>query len=822
MNDKYNPAEIEKKWQDIWYATDAFHTHADAEKEKYYVLEMFPYPSGNLHMGHVRNYAIGDVIARFMTMRGYNVLHPMGWDAFGMPAENAAIQRNIHPAKWTYSNIENMKKQQNKLGLSYDWDREVTTCSEDYYRFTQELFLLFMDRGLSYKKEAKVNWCEHCGTVLANEQVVDGCCWRCDTPVIKKNLSQWFLKITWYADRLLNDLELLKGWPERVKTMQKNWIGRSEGTEFKFGVKELPEETISVYTTRVDTVYGVSYVVLAPEHPLVEKIIEGKKEADTVRQFVEEMRNVNELDRTSEDVEKVGLFTGGYAIHPLTGEEVPIWVANYVLVDYGTGAVMGVPGHDERDFLFARKYNLLVHVVISEDTSDRIPEKLDDAYTEDGILINSGEFNGLTSAEARRKITEKMQEQGIGEAHVNYRLRDWLISRQRYWGVPIPVVYCPHCGMVPVPKEDLPVRLPTDVDFNSKAAVSPLETNEEFLFTACPKCGEKARRETDTMDTFIDSSWYFLRYTDPQNDQEPFSKDKANYWMNVDQYIGGIEHAILHLLYSRFFTKVLHDAGMTEAVEPFDKLLTQGMVLKDGSKMSKSKGNVVSPEELVAQYGADTARLFTLFAAPPERDLEWSDRGVEGAFRFLNRVWRIVGRYLEMPTQKRELTSEDKDLRHETHRVLQKVTNDLDGRYNFNTAISAIMELVNALHDYAERANDIPDSLRREVLRDLVILLAPFTPHIAEELWQALGEQEKSVHEASWPEVDPTALVVDEVELAVQVNGKVRATIQVGVAATKEEIEAKALAHERVQEFIDGKAIRKVIVVPQKIVNIVV
>ena len=483
---------------------------------------------------------------------------------------------------------------------------------------------------------------------------------------------------------------------------------------------------------------------------------------------------------------------------------------------------MGVPGHDERDFLFARKYNLLVHVVISEDTSDRIPEKLDDAYTEDGILINSGEFNGLTSAEARRKITEKMQEQGIGEAHVNYRLRDWLISRQRYWGVPIPVVYCPHCGMVPVPKEDLPVRLPTDVDFNSKAAVSPLETNEEFLFTACPKCGEKARRETDTMDTFIDSSWYFLRYTDPQNDQEPFSKDKANYWMNVDQYIGGIEHAILHLLYSRFFTKVLHDAGMTEAVEPFDKLLTQGMVLKDGSKMSKSKGNVVSPEELVAQYGADTARLFTLFAAPPERDLEWSDRGVEGAFRFLNRVWRIVGRYLEMPTQKRELTSEDKDLRHETHRVLQKVTNDLDGRYNFNTAISAIMELVNALHDYAERANDIPDSLRREVLRDLVILLAPFTPHIAEELWQALGEQEKSVHEASWPEVDPTALVVDEVELAVQVNGKVRATIQVGVAATKEEIEAKALAHERVQEFIDGKAIRKVIVVPQKIVNIVV
>lgn len=822
MNDKYNPAEIEKKWQDAWYATNAFHTHADEGKEKYYVLEMFPYPSGNLHMGHVRNYAIGDVIARFMTMRGYNVLHPMGWDAFGMPAENAAIQRNIHPAKWTYSNIENMKKQQNKLGLSYDWERAVTTCSEDYYRFTQELFLLFMERGLAYKKEAKVNWCENCGTVLANEQVVDGCCWRCDTPVIKKNLSQWFLKITSYADRLLNDLELLKGWPERVKTMQKNWIGRSEGTEFKFGVKELPEETISVYTTRVDTVYGVSYVVLAPEHPLVEKIIEGKKEADAVRQFVEEMRNVNELDRTSEDVEKVGLFTGGYAIHPLTGEEVPIWVANYVLVDYGTGAVMGVPGHDERDFLFARKYNLPIHVVVTDDTSDTIPEKLDDAYTEDGILINSGEFNGLTSAEARRKITEKMQEQGIGEAHVNYRLRDWLISRQRYWGVPIPVVYCPHCGMVPVPKEDLPVRLPTDVDFNSKAAVSPLETNEEFLFTACPKCGKKARRETDTMDTFIDSSWYFLRYTDPQNDREPFSKDKANYWMNVDQYIGGIEHAILHLLYSRFFTKVLHDAGMTEAVEPFDKLLTQGMVLKDGSKMSKSKGNVVSPEELVARYGADTARLFTLFAAPPERDLEWSDRGVEGAFRFLNRVWRIVGRYLEMPTQERELTSEDKDLRRETHRVLEKVTSDLDGRYNFNTAISAIMELVNALHDYAERVKDIPDSLRREVLRNLVILLAPFTPHIAEELWQALGEPEKSVHEAPWPEVDPTALVVAEVELAVQVNGKVRATIQVGVDATKEEIEAKALAHERVQEFIDGKPIRKVIVVPQKIVNIVV
>lgn len=819
MKEKYTPAEIESKWQKKWFENNEFRTVADQTKEKYYVLEMFPYPSGNLHMGHVRNYSIGDVIARFKTMQGYNVLHPMGWDAFGMPAENAAIQRGIHPGEWTFSNIENMKRQQKALGLSYDWDREVATCKEDYYRWTQELFCIFYERGLAYKKEAKVNWCEHCHTVLANEQVIDGRCWRCDEVITKKDLSQWFLRITDYADRLLQDLDKLTGWPERVKMMQHNWIGRSEGSEFSFGIDGM-DERIEVYTTRLDTVYGVSYVVLAPEHPLVEKIIADKEQKEEVREFVQKIRNLSEIERTSEEVEKIGLFTGGYAIHPLTQEKVPIWVANYVLVEYGTGAVMGVPAHDERDRAFAKKYNLPIRFVVQNNEQNLNFEELTNAFTEEGILVNSGEHNGLTSEVARDQITELLAQKGIGRKRVNYRLRDWLISRQRYWGTPIPIIYCEHCGPVLVPREDLPVHLPLDVVFEGDA-VSPLETSSEFMHCKCPKCGAPARRETDTMDTFIDSSWYFLRYTDAKNDKTPFDKEKADYWMQVDQYIGGIEHAILHLLYSRFFMKVLYDAGLVSTDEPFLKLMTQGMVLKDGGKMSKSKGNVVSPEEIVGKYGADTARLFILFAAPPERDLDWSDRGVEGAFRFLNRVWRIVARYLEMPAAGKAVP-EEKDLRRELHRAIQRVTNDLDGRYNYNTAISAIMELVNSMHAFADANESITVALKKEVLRDLLLLLAPFTPHITEELWQELDEPELSVHKAAWPKVDPEALAVDEIEIAIQVNGKVRDTLWIGVEESKESIEKRALQSERVQEFITGKNLKKVIVVPGKIVNIVV
>ncbi len=820
MKEKYMPSEIEKKWQTKWFEENRFRTVADAAKEKYYVLEMFPYPSGNLHMGHVRNYSIGDVIARFRTMQGYNVLHPMGWDAFGMPAENAAIQRNIHPGEWTKSNIENMKRQQKALGLSYDWEREVATCDEDYYRWTQELFCLFYERGLAYKKEAKVNWCEQCRTVLANEQVIDGCCWRCDQLIVKKDLAQWFLRITDYADRLLEDLDKLPGWPERVKMMQYNWIGRSEGAEFAFGVDGFPNEEIKVYTTRLDTVYGVTYVVLAPEHPLVEKIIKGAEQAEEIRSFVNKTRNLSELERTSEEVEKVGLFTGGYAIHPLTNEKVPIWVANYVLLEYGTGAVMGVPAHDERDWEFAKKYQLPIQIVIQNENNDLELDKMDGAYTEDGVLVNSGVHNDLSSEEARNNIVEEFEDKGIGKKTVNYRLRDWLISRQRYWGAPIPIVYCDNCGIVLVPREELPVRLPLDVELVGDA-VSPLETSLEFVNCTCPECGGEARRETDTMDTFIDSSWYFLRFADANDNESPFRKEKADYWMQVDQYIGGIEHAILHLMYSRFFTKVLYDAGMVSVEEPFARLMTQGMVLKDGGKMSKSKGNVVSPEEIVEKYGADTARLFILFASPAERDLDWSDRGVEGSFRFLNRVWRIFGRYLDMNTTDLEMSSEEVDLRRELHKTIQKVTFDLDGRFNFNTAISSIMELVNAMYAFADSQEHITSSLRNELLRNLLLLLSPFTPHITEELWQELEEPEESVHSATWPALDEEALEVSEIEIAVQVNGKLRETLVIKVDEDKESIEQRTMKLPRVLEFIEGKEIKKVIVIPNKIINIV-
>ena len=820
MMEKYIPQNIEKKWQKIWHDTNAFETHFDLGKKKYYILEMFPYPSGNLHMGHVRNYSIGDVVARFKKMQGFNVIHPMGFDAFGMPAENAAIQHGIAPAKWTYSNIENMTRQQKELGLSYDWNREVLTCREDYYKHTQKIFNMFYEKGLAYKKEAKVNWCEKCHTVLANEQVEEGKCWRCKTPVIKKGLSQWFFKITDYADRLLADLDKLPGWPERVKTMQRNWIGRSTGTQFSFTVEGM-DEKISVYTTRVDTVYGVTYMVLAPEHPLVEKLIAHNPEKDKLEAFIFEMKNQNDLARTSEDAPKLGMPTGSYAIHPLTGERIPIWIANYVLYEYGTGAVMAVPEGDQRDWEFAKKYKLPIRMVIQNKEHDLVLDNMEQAYDEDGYLVNSGEFDGLTSAEARQKITEKLEKMGIGEEKVNYRLRDWLISRQRYWGCPIPVVYCPTCGTVLVPDDELPVKLPEDVDFVTDAT-SPLETNKEFLYCRCPKCGGDAKRETDTMDTFIDSSWYFLRYCDPKNDKIPFDKEKCDYWMQVDQYIGGIEHAILHLLYARFFTKVLHDAGMVTASEPFENLLCQGMVLKDGGKMSKSVGNVVSPEEIVSQYGADTARLFILFAAPPEKDLEWSERGVEGSYRFLKRVWSIVGTYHQLALHDNTLSKDELALRRKLHQTIAKVTEDLDGKFAFNTAISAIMELVNDMYKFAEAHKEINANLKTEVLRNLLILLAPFVPHIIEELWQTLHASEKSVHEASWPVVDSSALVVDTVEIAVQVNGKLRATMEVSVSLQNNELEEKAKQLPGVQKFIEGKTIVKCIVIPKRIVNIVV
>lgn len=820
MKDRYVAQDIEKKWQAYWLENGVFKTEYDESKEKYYVLEMFPYPSGNLHMGHVRNYSIGDVVARFKKMKGFNVLHPMGWDAFGMPAENAAIKHGIAPKTWTLDNIENMKRQQQALGLSYDWDREVATCKEDYYRWTQWLFQQFYKKGLAYKKEAKVNWCEHCHTVLANEQVIDGLCWRCDNKVEKKDLKQWFLKITDYADRLLADLDTLDHWPDRVKTMQRNWIGRSEGAQFAFEIPAI-NKSVEVYTTRVDTIFGVSYIVLAPEHPYVQELIANAANKDELDAFIYRIRNLNEIDRTSTDVEKEGLFTGAYAKHPITGKDVPIWIANYVLVDYGTGAVMGVPAHDERDYKFAKKYDLPINWVVQNEAQDLDFTAQTDAYHEDGILVNSGDFTGMTSADAREALCKYFEEKGIGAKKINYRLRDWLISRQRYWGVPIPIVYCDHCGEQLVPEEELPVRLPEDVVFDG-GAISPLATSEHFVHATCPKCGGEARREIDTMDTFIDSSWYFLRYTDARNDKEAFNKKIADYWMNVDQYIGGIEHAILHLLYSRFFVKVLHDLGLVSVNEPFKGLLTQGMVLKEGSKMSKSKGNVVSPEEIINKYGADTARLFILFAAPVDRDLDWSDQGVEGSYRFLGRVWRIVDQYTSMAhTHDGKLTKDETALRRELHRAIKKVTEDLDGRFNFNTAISTIMELVNAMYQYKDGHDAVQGDLAEELVQKLLLLLAPFTPHITEELWHECG-YEGSVHQQVWPMYEEKALSVDEVEIAVQVNGKVRDKLTVAVNMDKTALEEQAKALPRVQEFIDGKNVVKVIVVPNKIVNIVV
>ena len=682
----YNHKSVESKWQKTWAEKNQYKTDTlDASKPNYYTLEMFPYPSGKIHMGHVRNYSIGDVVARFKKMEGYNVLHPMGWDSFGLPAENAAIKHGIHPHKWTMENIEDMKGQLKLLGLSYDWDREVATSTPEYYKFTQEIFLKFLEHGLAYKKKSFVNWCPSCQTVLANEQVVQGQCERCDSVVIKKDLEQWYFKTTHYAEELLQDLDTLDGWPDKVKLMQKNWIGKSTGAEIVFDI-DGTDKSITVFTTRPDTIHGVTCMVIAPEHELVKELVVGTEYEKDVEAFIAKMHTMTEIERTSTDVEKEGMFIGKYIVNPLTGKKAPIWIANYVLADYGTGAVMAVPAHDERDREFAQKYNLEIIPVIDEENK----------------MINSGEFNGMDASEAFDKIIEKIEEINRGKKTVNYRLRDWLLSRQRYWGCPIPVVYCDTCGVVPEKKENLPILLPTDVEFSGKGE-SPLTTSKEFMTTTCPCCGKPARREVDTMDTFVDSSWYFLRYIDPKNTENIFDSEVVNKWMPVDQYIGGVEHAIMHLLYSRFFIKAFNDMGLVDFKEPFKNLLTQGMVLKEGSKMSKSKGNVVSPLEIIEEYGADTARLFVLFAAPPERDLDWSEQGVEGCYRFLNRVYRLVDELSEIAKSDvkiDELTKEDKAMRYTIHATLKKVTEDLSEKFGFNTAISSLMELINEMYKY--------------------------------------------------------------------------------------------------------------------------
>lgn len=818
----YVPGLIEPKWQKFWEENNFYKTD-EKGKKKYYVLEMFPYPSGKLHMGHMRVYSIGDVLARFLTMRGYSVLHPMGWDAFGLPAENAAIERQVHPADWTYANIEAMKKQQKSLGMSYDWDREVTTCSPEYYKWTQWIFLLFYKRGLAYKKKAAVNWCPQCATVLANEQVEAGGCWRCGQEVVTKDLEQWFLRITAYAERLLADLKLLSGWPERVRVMQENWIGKSEGAQIIFPVADKRSE-IPVFTTRPDTLYGVTYMVLAAEHPLVEELTLGTEHEAAVRAFVEKTRKLTDLARSSTEMVKEGILTGAYCVNPVNGEQVPILVGNYVLMGYGTGAVMGVPAHDQRDFEFAQKYDLPIRVVISPRDHYLKAEEMKEAFTDAGVLVNSAFFDGLPNEDVKKAITDHLAENNWGEAKITYRLRDWLISRQRYWGAPIPIVYCDHCGPMAVPDEDLPVLLPREVVF--KAGKSPLAEHADFLQARCPSCGGAARRETDTMDTFMDSSWYFFRYTDPHNEQEVFNKAKNDTWVPVDQYIGGIEHAILHLLYSRFFTKVFYDAGLTASVEPFTRLLAQGMVNKDGAKMSKSKGNVVSPDEIIEKYGADTGRLFILFASPPEKDLDWSERGVEGCYRFLKRVWRLVDRYADAVQGKHQemagLDESDQALRRAIHVTLKKVTEDIEERFNFNTAISAVMEAVNAAYTYMnEKEDKIHIAAMAEALSLLVTMLAPFAPHLGEEMWQRLGKT-GSVHQQSWAAYDPAVLLLAEVEIVVQVNGKVRGRLTVPAGLDAVGMQNLAISDPRITALVAGKQVVKCITVPDKLVNLVV
>jgi leucyl-tRNA synthetase len=819
VKETYEFQSIEAKWHEYWDKIKLSEVVEDASKPNYYCLVMFPYPSGSsLHMGHVRNYSIGDVIVRYKMMQGFNVLNPMGWDAFGLPAENAAIKNNIHPNDYTRDNIKVMTRQLEALDLSYDWNRELATCDEEYYRWTQWIFLQFYKAGLAYKKKNPVNWCDTCKTVLANEQVIDGACWRCKNPVQKKDLDQWYLKITDYAQRLLDDLKKLDKWPERVKTMQENWIGRSQGVEFKLRIEGTDEE-LKVFTTRIDTVFGVTYMSVAPEHPILQKLLKGRPEAEQVRVFAEKVKLESEIERASSDKPKQGIDTGLRAINPVNGDKVPIYAADYVLMEYGTGAIMAVPAHDQRDFEFAKAHNLPIKVVISPATSKLDPAAMTEAYVEDGIQVNSDDFNGIFNREGMLKIAEWMELRNVGKRVVNFRLRDWLISRQRYWGCPIPMIYCDTCGLVPVNESDLPVKLPLDLPYKP---ADMLKNAPGFVQTTCPKCGKPARRETDTMDTFIDSSWYYLRYVSPRDGKHIFDPEAIKYWMPVDQYIGGIEHAILHLLYSRFFTKFMHDQGLLTFDEPFKALFTQGMVLKDGQVMSKSKGNAVTADEMMNRYGADTTRGFVLFAAPPEKELEWNDQGIEGIHRFLKRLWAFYRKNLEamkaaadvIPT---EQSSEDRALRRKLHQTVQHITDDLNNDFKFNTAIAAMMELVNEL-------TTLPETVQAPVLREIGLtmakLCAPFFPHLAEELWEAMG-QAPSVFRQSWPAWDAVVAAADTVTVVLQVNGKLRSKLDVAAGTPQEQLSAMALADPKIIAASGGKAPKKVIVVPNKLVNVV-
>ena len=843
MEEKYNPQKIEKKWQKYWEDRELSKVNENSSLPKFYCLEMFPYPSGKIHMGHVRNYAIGDVIARYKKMRGFNVLHPMGWDAFGLPAENAAIKQGVHPAKWTYENISYMKTQIKKMGMSYDWRREVTTCDAEYYRWNQWFFLKMFERGLAYKKASFVNWCPSCETVLANEQVVNDLCWRCDSRVTQKDLKQWFLKITAYADELLKDCDSLTGWPERVITMQRNWIGRSEGVEVDFKVAG-SDEAIRIFTTRQDTLFGATFMSIAKRHPLIGKLVKDKN-------------IIKQVEALSEDPEKKeGVFTGSYAINPLTGDKLPIWAANFVLMEYGTGAIMAVPAHDQRDFDFAKKYNLPIKVVIVPENSyklqvtsyklenkdpslvTRYSSLIKEAFEDEGILINSGQFSGLPSEQAREKIADFIEANSLGKKTINYKLRDWGISRQRYWGTPIPIIYCESCGIVPVPENKLPVILPQDVVLTGKGA-SPLSEAKDFVNTKCPKCNKPAKREIDTMDTFVDSSWYFIAYCLGGNAEIDFTSEpclpagrlqtlnsKLSYWMPVDQYIGGIEHAVLHLLYSRFFTKVLRDIGIINLREPFENLLTQGMVIKDGAKMSKSKGNVVDPDYLISSYGADTVRLFCLFAAPPEKDLDWSDQGVEGAHRFLNRLWGFAHKNRESLNVKREMTNNNLltpralQVLRKTHQTIKRVTNDIERDYHFNTAIAALMELMNEITTFTPlNADDM--SVLSFAIKQEILLLAPFAPHIAEELYHALGGS-NSLFDENWPAWDEGLTKEEDIELVIQINGKLRSKVMIPAGLDDESVKEKALQDAKIAEYVKNKPIKKIIIVNGRLVNIVI
>ena len=833
MKESYFPQEIEKKWQNIWEETNAFKTPDVSDKPKYYALSMFPYPSGKLHMGHVRNYTITDVIARFKKANGFNVLHPIGWDSFGLPAENAAMKHHVDPETWTDENIAYMKKQLKMLGLSYDWDREVATCKPEYYKWTQWLFLQLYKKGLVYKKEAAVNWCNECGTVLANEQVIDGKCWRCDSVVEKKYLSQWFIKITDYADVLLEDLDKLSGWGDNVKTMQANWIGKSKGAIFKFPVIDAPNGEkfeVPVYTTRPDTVFGITYLVVAPEYKDIEKLTTPENK-DKVEEYRENARKMSEIERLSTERVKTGVPLGTHCKNPFNGEVFPLWTADYALVEYGTGAVMAVPTHDTRDFAFAKKYNMPMKVVIAPENNTSLDAStMTEAYTEEGVLVNSGDFNGIKNTKAKKAITQWAVDKGFGEFKTQYRLRDWLISRQRYWGAPIPVVYCDKCGIQPVPEDQLPVLLPKDVDF-SVVGKSPITTSKTFKDTVCPVCGGHAVRETDTMDTFVCSSWYYLRYSDARNSEECFNKDKVNHWLPVDQYVGGIEHAILHLLYSRFFTKALRDCGLLDFDEPFKNLLTQGMVLKDGSKMSKSKGNTVDPDEIFENYGADTARLFILSDSPPARDFDWSDAGVEGCYKFLNRVWRLISTnqdnisldYPKFVAGSLKDKSND-DLVRTVHIAIKGITNDISNDFQFNTVISKYRELTNAIYDWQAKKSDLTEE-DKQVLSfavvSLIKLMSPVAVHLTEEAWHDLGG-EKSIHEEPWCEWDENLAKSSSITLVVQVNGKVKDKIEVDESLDQEEMKQVALNSEKVKALTAGKTIVKTIVVPKKLVNIVV